>query len=109
IIAGVYTELRKTLEEKYRAHFSDRIPPDADRNLAGNIYVRAILNAANAAPAGDQDFTVRGLMERSLNLFLETFDDYSEFIPGSIAPELLKMEHAVEYVGVGVELTRRDE
>ena len=109
IIAGACTELRKTLGEKYRAHFADRIPPDADLDLAGNIYVRAILNVAKAAPAGAQDFAVRVLMERSLNLFLETFDDYSEFIPGSIAPELLRMEHSVEYVGVGVELTRRDE
>lgn len=109
ILAGAYTELRKTLGQKYRAQFSVGIPPDADLDLAGNIYIDAIRNAAKAAPRGAQDFAVRVLMERSIHLFLAALDDYSEFIPGSVAPGILKMEHKVEYVGIGVELTRGED
>lgn len=109
VLAGAYTELRKALGEKYRRHFSTGIPPDADIALAGGIYVDAIRNAARSAPPGAADFAVRVLMERSLNLFLATLDGYSEFIPGSVAPDVLKLQRAVEYVGIGVELTRAED
>lgn len=109
IIAGAYEALRKALGQKYRAYFSVVIRPDADLPLAGGIYVDAIRKVAKAAPPGVQDFAVRVLIERSLNLFLATLDEYSEFIPGSVAPGILKMQRKVEYVGIGVELTRSDE
>ena len=109
IVAGAYTELRRALGEKYRAHFSVGIPPDADLDLAGNIYVDAIRNAGKSAPQGARDFAVRVLIERSLNLFLATLDEYSEFIPSSVAPDILKLQRNTEYVGIGVELTRGED
>ena len=108
ILAGAHAELKKALGPKYRASFPIGIPPGADLDLAGNIFVDAVRKVARAAPANVREFAVRALMERSLNLFLATIDEYSEFIPSSAAPDLIKIDRAVEYVGIGVALTRGD-
>ena len=106
IIAGAHAELKKALGQKYNASFPVGIPPDADLDLAGNIFVDTIRKVAQTAPPRAQDFAVRVLIERSLNLFLATIDDYCELVPGSIAPDLIKLDRAVNFVGIGVGLTR---
>jgi carboxyl-terminal processing protease len=39
-------------------------------------------------------------------LFLTSLDDYSEFVPSSIAPDLIKIDGLPEYSGIGIDLSR---
>lgn len=104
VVLGALRSLQKELGTDFNSSFPKNRP--ADEELAA-AYIGTLRRIADSKKAKEKGLTLRVLVERSVDTYCRTLDEYCEYMDADTARRL-ETAQKPDYVGIGITFRRTD-